>query len=49
MDLPSGPDLDAKVVRRLGDWIAHFEKQGHEDLAQTVREIKEEVEGQAPF
>jgi len=47
--LPGGEGgLDHKVLRRLDDWIAHFEKQGNMDSANIVREIKEEV-GDIPF
>jgi hypothetical protein len=50
MELPGGEDgLDQWIGNRLDDWIAHFDKQSRADMAGTVREIKEETEGQVPF
>jgi hypothetical protein len=49
MKLPHDPNADGRLVSRLDDWIAHFEKQSREDLAQAVRDIKEEAEEQPPF
>jgi hypothetical protein len=47
--LPSGGSgLDSLVVRRLEDWIEHFEKNGNPESAEAAREIKNEVED-VPF
>jgi hypothetical protein len=42
-ELPGGPSgTDHQVVERLGDWVAHFEKQGREQQAQIVKDIRVE-------
>jgi hypothetical protein len=42
--LPNGDKGDAKVIARLGDWIAHYEKNGNLDSAEIVRKMKNEFE-----
>ncbi len=50
MELPSGPDgSDRQMMNRLDAWISYYQEHAREKMAQTVREIKREVEEQAPF
>lgn len=45
MGLPGGDaGLDQPLISRLQDWITHFDSQGNADSAQSVREIKAEIE-----
>jgi hypothetical protein len=49
MTLPGGQGgLDALVVSRLDDWIAHLQKEGQSDKADIINEIKGEC-GDIPF
>jgi hypothetical protein len=49
MTLPGGKGgLDALVVSRLNDWIAHFQKEGQLEKANIISEVKAEC-GDIPF